>query len=119
MDGVLLQQMINGLALGLVYGLITIGYAMIYGIISTINFTHDEAYMIPAYLSAITFALLVFFGLQNLPLLILSTLLFTVPATCTYGWAAERIAYKSLRNSTRLTPLTSTISMSLTSQNHV
>ncbi|WP_413815623.1 ABC transporter permease subunit, partial [Escherichia coli] len=83
MDGIFLQQMINGLTLGSVYGLIAIGYTMVYGIIGMINFAHGEVYMISAYLSAIALALLAFFGLQNFPLLILGTLLFTVLVTCT------------------------------------
>ena len=65
MDGIFLQQMINGLTLGSVYGLIAIGYTMVYGIIGMINFAHGEVYMISAYLSAIALALLAFFGLQN------------------------------------------------------
>ena len=58
MDGIFLQQMINGLTLGSVYGLIAIGYTMVYGIIGMINFAHGEVYMISAYLSAIALALL-------------------------------------------------------------
>ena len=119
MDGIFLQQMINGLTLGSVYGLIAIGYTMVYGIIGMINFAHGEVYMISAYLSAIALALLAFFGLQNFPLLILGTLLFTVLVTCTYGWVIERIAYTPLRNSTRLAPLISAIGMSLILQNYV
>ncbi len=56
-----LQQLINGLTLGSVYGLIAIGYTMVYGIIGMINFAHGEVYMISAYLSAIGLALLAFF----------------------------------------------------------
>ena len=47
MDGIFLQQLINGLTLGSVYGLIAIGYTMVYGIIGMINFAHGEVYMIP------------------------------------------------------------------------
>ncbi|MFK1438018.1 branched-chain amino acid ABC transporter permease LivH, partial [Pseudomonas aeruginosa] len=109
MDHIAIEQLLNGLTLGSVYGLIAIGYTMVYGIIGMINFAHGEVYMISAYLSAIALALLAFFGLQNFPLLILGTLLFTVLVTCTYGWVIERIAYKPLRNSTRLAPLISAI----------
>lgn len=69
-----LQQLVNGLTLGSVYGLIAIGYTMVYGIIGMINFAHGEVYMISAYLCAIGLALLSFFGLQSFPLLILGTL---------------------------------------------
>jgi branched-chain amino acid transport system permease protein len=112
-----LQQLINGLTLGSVYGLIAIGYTMVYGIIGMINFAHGEVYMISAYLCAIGLALLSFFGLQSFPLLILGTLVFIV-VTGVYGWTIERIAYKPLRNSTRLAPLISAIGMSLILQNY-
>ena len=119
MDGIILQQLINGLTLGSVYGLIAIGYTMVYGIIGMINFAHGEVYMISAYIAAITLAILAFFGLESFPLLILGTLLFTIAVTGVYGFVIERIAYKPLRNSTRLAPLISAIGMSLILQNYV
>lgn len=118
MDGIFLQQVINGLTLGSVYGLIAIGYTMVYGIIGMINFAHGEVYMISAYLAAISLALLSYFGVESFPLLILGTLLFTVFVTGVYGWVIERIAYKPLRNSTRLAPLISAIGVSLILQNY-
>ena len=118
MDGIFLQQLVNGLTLGSVYGLIAIGYTMVYGIIGMINFAHGEVYMISAYLAAISLALLSYFGLESFPLLILGTLLFTVFVTGVYGWVIERIAYKPLRNSTRLAPLISAIGISLILQNY-
>ncbi|MCY1395304.1 High-affinity branched-chain amino acid transport system permease protein LivH [compost metagenome] len=119
MDGIILQQLINGLTLGSVYGLIAIGYTMVYGIIGMINFAHGEVYMISAYLAAITLAILAYFGLESFPLLILGTLVFTIVVTGVYGFVIERIAYKPLRNSTRLAPLISAIGMSLILQNYV
>ncbi len=118
MDSSFLQQMFNGLTLGAVYGLIAIGYTMVYGIIGMINFAHGEVYMISAYLCAIALALLSFFGLHSFPLLILGTLVFTIVVTGVYGWVIERIAYRPLRNSTRLAPLISAIGMSLILQNY-
>src|SRR5450830_867692 len=100
MDGIFLQQLVNGLTLGSVYGLIAIGYTMVYGIIGMINFAHGEVYMISAYLAAISLALLAYFGIESFPLLILGTLIFTVVVTGVYGWVIERVAYKPLRNST-------------------
>lgn len=114
-----LQQLINGLTLGAVYGLIAIGYTMVYGIIGMINFAHGEVYMVSAYLCAIGLALLAYFGIHSFPLLIFGTLVFTIIVTGVYGWAIERIAYRSLRNSTRLAPLISAIGMSLILQNYV
>ena len=63
MDGIFLQQLLNGLTLGSVYGLIAIGYTMVYGIIGMINFAHGEVYIISAYLAAISLALLAYFGI--------------------------------------------------------
>ncbi|WP_295462774.1 branched-chain amino acid ABC transporter permease LivH [uncultured Pseudomonas sp.] len=119
MDGIFLQQLVNGLTLGSVYGLIAIGYTMVYGIIGMINFAHGDVYMVSAYLAAIGIAVLSVFGLHSFPVLIFGTLIFTVVVTSVYGWAIERIAYKPLRNSTRLAPLISAIGMSLILQNYV
>ena len=119
MDGIFLQQLLNGLTLGSVYGLIAIGYTMVYGIIGMINFAHGEVYMISAYLAAISLALLAYFGIESFPLLMLGTLIFTVVVTGVYGWVIERVAYKPLRNSTRLAPLISAIGISLILQNYV
>lgn len=118
-DGIFLQQLINGLTLGSVYGLIAIGYTMVYGIIGMINFAHGDVYMVSAYLAAIGIALLSFFGFESFPFIIFGTLLFTIAVTGMYGYAIERIAYKPLRNSTRLAPLISAIGMSLILQNYV
>jgi branched-chain amino acid transport system permease protein len=118
-DGIFLQQLVNGLTLGSVYGLIAIGYTMVYGIIGMINFAHGDVYMISAYLAAIGIAVLSFFGLHSFPLLILGTLIFTIVVTGLYGWTIERIAYRPLRNSTRLAPLISAIGVSLILQNYV
>ena len=71
MDGIFLQQLVNGLTLGSVYGLIAIGYTMVFGIIGMINFAHGEVYMISAYLAAISLALLAYFGIESFPLLML------------------------------------------------
>ena len=113
------QQLINGLVLGSIYGLIAIGYTMVYGIIGMINFAHGEIYMISAYLFAIFMALLAFFGINSLPVVLLITLVVTVVLTGFYGFAVERVAYRPLRGSTRLAPLISAIGMSIVLQNYV
>ena len=59
-----LQQLINGLTLGSIYGLIAIGYTMVYGIIGMINFAHGEIYMIGAFISVTRFLLLGFAGIS-------------------------------------------------------
>ncbi|MGN7613011.1 ABC transporter permease subunit [Magnetococcales bacterium HHB-1] len=113
------QQLINGLVLGAIYGLIAVGYTMVYGIIGMINFAHGEIYMISAYLTAIFLALLFSFGLTSIPVVLFITLLFTIMITSLYGWSIERIAYRPLRHANRLAPLISAIGMSLILQNYV
>ncbi|HXH04257.1 MAG TPA: branched-chain amino acid ABC transporter permease LivH [Candidatus Competibacteraceae bacterium] len=113
------QQLVNGLALGSIYGLIAIGYTMVYGIIGMINFAHGDIYMVSAYITAITLAVLHFFGINSVAFAILVTLAITMFITSCYGWSIERIAYKPLRGSTRLAPLISAIGMSLILQNYV
>ncbi|MBS0286784.1 MAG: branched-chain amino acid ABC transporter permease LivH [Proteobacteria bacterium] len=115
----LLQQLFNGLVLGSIYGLIAIGYTMVYGIIGMINFAHGDIYMISAYLTAIFIALLTLFGLPSLVLTLFITALITMIITGLYGWLIERIAYRKLRFSNRLAPLISAIGVSLLLQNFV
>ena len=114
-----LQQLINGLTLGSIYGLIAIGYTMVYGIVGMINFAHGEIYMIGAFVGIICFAIMGLMGGVWLPLAILITLIIAVVLTGAYGWAVERVAYRPLRNSFRLAPLISAIGMSIVLQNYV
>ena len=114
-----LQQLINGLTLGSIYGLIAIGYTMVYGIIGMINFAHGEIYMIGAFISIIAFVVLGFAGVSYVPLALVLVLLTTMGFTAIYGWTVERIAYRPLRGSFRLAPLISAIGTSIFLQNYV
>ncbi|MEI6559860.1 MAG: high-affinity branched-chain amino acid ABC transporter permease LivH [Rhodospirillaceae bacterium] len=114
-----LQQLINGLTLGAIYGLIAIGYTMVYGIIGMINFAHGEIYMIGAFVSVISFLVLGAAGITWVPLAVAVVLVVAMLFTAVYGWAIERIAYRPLRGSTRLAPLISAIGMSIFLQNYV
>jgi branched-chain amino acid transport system permease protein len=107
------QQLINGLVLGSIYGLIAIGYSLVYGIIGMINFAHGDIYMVSAYLTAIAIAIVSAFALSSPVLSLMLTFLFVITITALYGWAIERIAYRPLRFSTRLAPLISAIGMSM------
>src|SRR5215468_9393208 len=114
-----LQQLINGLTLGSIYGLIAIGYTMVYGIVGMINFAHGEIYMIGAFISIIAFVVLDFLGLSYVPVALVLVLLTTMGFTAIYGWTVERIAYRPLRGSFRLAPLISAIGTSIFLQNYV
>ena len=116
---VFLQQLVNGLTLGAIYGLIAIGYTMVYGIIGMINFAHGDIYMLGAFNALILFLVLFGLGISWVPLAIVLVLIGTVVITSAYGWVVERVAYRPLRNSTRLAPLISAIGMSILLQNYV
>jgi len=114
-----LQQLINGLTLGAVYGLIAIGYTMVYGIIGMINFAHGEVYMIGAFITVIGFTVINAAGIGSVALGLSVILIVTILITSLYGWSIERVAYRPLRHSTRLAPLISAIGMSVLLQNYV
>ena len=113
------QQLINGLTLGSIYGLIAIGYTMVYGIIGMINFAHGEVFMIGAFVALIAFMAIVATGIAFVPIILLIMLATAMIFTAAYGWTVERIAYRPLRGSFRLAPLISAIGMSIFLQNFV
>ena len=101
----LFQQLINGLSLGSIYALIALGYTMVYGIINLINFAHGDIFMVGAYVG---FAVTTFLHLGFLPSLLISMI------TCSIlGMCIEKVAYKPIRNSTRIAALITAISVSL------
>ncbi len=116
---ILFQQLVNGLTLGSIYGLIAIGYTMVYGIIGMINFAHGDIYMVASYLTAIGIALLAFLGISLLPLVLILTLIMVVLVTSVYGYTVEKLAYRPLRKSNKLSQLIAAIGVSLILQNYV
>ncbi|MBN8972205.1 MAG: branched-chain amino acid ABC transporter permease LivH [Xanthobacteraceae bacterium] len=111
------QQLINGLVLGSIYGLIAIGYTMVYGIVGMINFAHGDIFMIGGFIALITFLILVSIGMTMVPVILLLVLLVAMAVTALYGWTVERIAYRPLRQSFRLAPMLSAIGMSFVLSN--
>ena len=114
-----IQQLINGVTLGSVYGLIAIGYTMVYGIIGMINFAHGEIYMISAFIAIITVLALGLLGITWMPFVLAMRLIVSMLFTSVYGWTLERLAYRPLRGAPRLAPLISAIGMSIFLQNYV
>ncbi|GGE41993.1 branched-chain amino acid ABC transporter permease [Agaricicola taiwanensis] len=114
-----LQQLINGLTLGSIYGLIAIGYTMVYGIIGMINFAHGDIFMVGAFVSLIALLLITALGITAVPLALLLVLVIAMIITSLYGWTVERVAYRPLRGSFRLAPLISAIGMSIVLQNYI
>src|ERR1700683_1399635 len=113
------QQLINGIVLGSIYGLIAIGYTMGYGIVGMINFAHGDIFMVGGLIAVIGVLILVSIDLPMVPVILLIVLLVSMAITALYGWTVERIAYRPLRGSFRLAPLISAIGMSIVLQNYV
>ncbi len=100
-----IQQLINGISLGSIYALIALGYTMVYGIIKLINFAHCDVYMIGAYVG---YFCMTFLKLGFIPSLLIAMVICTI-----LGILIEKIAYKPLRNSTRIAVLITAIGVSM------
>ncbi len=100
-----LQQVINGISLGSIYALIALGYTMVYGIIKLINFAHCDVYMLGAYTG--------YFCMTTLKLGVFPSLVIAMVVCTVIGVLIEKIAYKPLRNATRIAVLITAIGVSL------
>jgi branched-chain amino acid transport system permease protein len=114
------QQLINGLTLGSIYGLIAIGYTMVFGIIGMVNFAHGDVFMVSAFIALILFLILTqILGVGALGLALLIVLILGMVLTALWSWVIERVAYRPLAGSFRLAPLISAIGMSIFLSNFV
>lgn len=99
------QQLINGISLGSIYALIALGYTMVYGIVKLINFAHGDVFMVGAFVG--------FYSITVLELSFFPALILTMAVCSIFGVLIERIAYKPLRNATRIAALITAIGVSL------
>jgi branched-chain amino acid transport system permease protein len=114
------QQLINGITLGSIYGLIAIGYTMVFGIIGMVNFAHGDVFMVSAFIALIALLILTtWVGIGSVVLALLIVLIVAMALTSLVNWAIERVAYRPLRGSFRLAPLISAIGMSIFLSNFV
>ena len=114
------QQLVNGLTLGSIYGLIAIGYTMVFGIIGMVNFAHGDVFMVSTFIALIFFIILTaWLGIATILLALFLVMLIGMLMTSLWGWVIERVAYRPLRGSFRLAPLISAIGMSIFLSNFV
>jgi len=107
-----IKQLINGLQIGSIYALVSLGYTMVYGIVKLINFAHGDIIMVGAYVAFMCVSALTSMGLP--------VYLAVVPAIafCSLlGVVIEKVAYKPMRNSARISSLITAIGVSLLLQN--
>jgi branched-chain amino acid transport system permease protein len=100
-----IQQLVNGISLGSIYALIALGYTMVYGIVKLINFAHGDVFMVGAFIG--------FYSITILHIGFFLALLISMAACALFGMLIERIAYKPLRNATRIAALITAIGVSL------
>ena len=111
---IFVQQLINGLTLGSIYGLIAIGYTMVFGIIGMINFAHGDVFMVSAFIALILFLILTsWLGIASVFVALMIVMVLGMILTALWGWTLERVAYRPLRGSFRLAPLISAIGVSI------
>jgi branched-chain amino acid transport system permease protein len=117
---VFVQQLINGITLGSIYGLIAIGYTMVFGIIGMVNFAHGDVFMVSSFIALIAFLILTaWLGVGSIALALFIVLIVAMALTSLVNWTIERLAYRPLRGSFRLAPLISAIGMSIFLMNFV
>ncbi len=109
----LVQQLINGLAVGAVLALVATGYSLVYGITGTIQFAYGEIFMIGAYLLVIPFFVLGSLGFHALGITFALALPFAAILTAGYGWVIARIVYQPLRDAGRLNALIAAIGLAM------
>jgi branched-chain amino acid transport system permease protein len=111
---IFVQQIINGLVLGSMYALVALGYTMVYGIISLINFAHGEVLMVGAMVSWTVARAFLDAG-STLPgwLIMIISMIVAIVVCAALNYAIEKIAYRPLRNAPRLAPLITAMGMSL------
>ncbi len=105
----LAQQAINAIQLGSIYALIALGYSLVYGVLSMINFAHGDVFMVGA------FACLVLVSLVPLPFVV--ALLAVMLITAVLGASIERVAYRPLRNAPRVSAIITALGCGLVIQN--
>lgn len=114
------QQLVNGLTLGSIYGLIAIGYTMVYGIIGMVNFAHGDIFMLGGFAALIVYLVLVgLFGGVPIALALFIMILVAMLMTGLWNWVIEKMAYRPLRGSFRLAPLITAIGMSIALSNFI
>ncbi len=125
----LIQTIIIGLASGLIFALVALGYTLVYGIIELINFAHGDVFMIGSMLGFFLlapvdpngglgiFELTAGMSVWLMIVKIVATLAVTIATTAILNVAIERLAYRPLRHAPKVAPLISAIGMSFVLQN--
>lgn len=105
----LLQQIANGLTIGSVYGLVAIGYTLIFGVLRLINFAHGEVYMFGAFIA--------FTSISILNRSFIFAILAVIFGTALLGYLMDKVVYRPMRGSPRISLLVGSLALSLVLRN--
>ncbi len=115
----LLEYLINGISLGMVYALIALGYTMVYGILRMINFSHGEVFMVGGFVGWGVISTLLASGWAPPFIIICAAFLAAIVACGSLGYVIEKIAYRPLRNARSIGAIISGLGVSLIIQTTV
>ena len=108
-----LQLGVNGITVGCLYGLLAIGYTLVYGIVGRINLAFGEIAMVGAYTTFIAVTALALLGLGPFPLALLAVLVLVAAVGAMYGFATERVVFRPLREVPSQAPLIATLGLAI------
>jgi len=108
-SSLVLQNLANALSLGSLYALIAIGYTMVYGILRLINFAHGDVFMLGAYIA--------FYSVTTFLMPWYAGFVVAIGLTALFGIGLERVAYRPLRDSPRISVMISAIGASFLIEN--
>ena len=111
-----LQLGVNGITVGCLYGLLAIGYTLVYGIVGRINLAFGEIAMVGAYTTFIAVTALALLGVGPLPLALLAVLAVVAAVGGMYGFATERVVFRPLREVPSQAPLIATLGLAIFSR---
>src|SRR3982074_222387 len=91
---IFVQQLINGITLGSIYGLIAIGYTMVFGIIGMVNFAHGDVFMVSSFVALTTLLIVTsWLGITSVALALFIVLLVAMTLTSLGNWTIERLPH--------------------------
>ncbi|TCK60904.1 branched-chain amino acid ABC transporter permease [Seleniivibrio woodruffii] len=116
---IFLQQVVNGLIIGSIYALVALGYTMVYGVMKLINFAHGDLVAFSAYVGLMFYTQLIGMGIIPQSMVVVMVFVLTAIVAAAVALLVERVAYRPLRNASRLSAVVSALGASMMIQNGI
>ena len=115
----LLEYLINGISMGMVYALIALGYTMVYGILRMINFSHGEVFTVGGFVGWGVISTMLSITWMPSAIIVVASLAVAIVACGGLGYVIERVAYRPLRNARSVGVIISGLGVSLIIQTSI